>query len=245
MNCRPSHHAERQGTRGVERDRISLGQILLVTLILGAGGALLYPLFARGRVGHHPASNLSKLKMISLGSLFYSSDNEEWIPPYSSFDRRETDGPLILKGRQKDWKACLMPYVKQEDYFFTLTWPFPKERPLYAKRQPIEAARGAVDGASSFGHTADITPRLFGTLEGHLRLNLAAPPPEFLDLHGGSVESVPLYEDPAWFWRDSFGRKRLVRSTPPNGGRLVRLVAFFDGSARGEHDSKESSGRLD
>mgnify|MGYP001186374608 CR=1 FL=1 len=229
----------------MERDRISLGQILLVTLVLGAFGALLYPLFAPARMGHSPTSDLTKLKMISLGSLIYASDYEEWIPPYSSFDLRETDGPLILQGRQERWKACLMPYIKREDYFFTLSWPFPKERPLYAKMQPVAAARGAVDGASSFGHAADITPRFFGTPEGNLRLNLATPPPDFLDLHGGRAESAPLYEDLAWFSKDAFGRKSLVRNSPSKKGRQVRLVAFFDGSAREEPDSVKPSNRLE
>lgn len=215
------------------RSGLTLTEVLVITVFLLGLGVVLYPLFIPGKMTDcHRSTNLSKIKQIATASMIYCSDWDEWAPPYSTVTASSSSSEGRLDGAQAKWKAALDPYMKNDPVFFTNEWPFPQEAPTpYAKLNPITLARGTVDGVSSYGFSSEITPEFFGTPLGHLRLNLASPPNEFRELHGGSLESAPLYEDLAWIEREPNGRKRLARSSPRKDGKLQKVVCFFDGHA--------------
>lgn len=166
----------------------------------------------------------------------YASDWDEWMPPSSAFSMGTEDEAKRLTGDQSGWKAALMPYLKQELSFYSMNWPFSKARSPYSNPPKVHVARGEIDGTASFGHVAQITPDLFGTQEGWLKLNLSSPPLDYLDRNGGSPSSAPLYEDLAWLTNDSFGKSEVTRSIPKKGGKRMRVVSSLDGGAREEPD---------
>lgn len=211
----------------------TLSEVLVITAIVLAAAALLYPAFVPGKYCDYGRStNLSKIRQIATASLIYCSDFEEWVPPYSTVTASSSNFERRLEGAQAKWKAALDPYIKNDPMFFTNEWPFPRTSPSpYTKMEPLTLARGKVDGVSSFGFSDEITPELFGSPSGLLRLNTVSPPKEFLELHGDGLESAPLYGDLAWFEKESNGRIRLKRSSPRKDGKLQRVVSFFDGNA--------------
>jgi hypothetical protein len=212
---------------------LTLTEVMIITAFLLVVGVVLFPLFVPPKfTDGHRSTNLTKIKQIATASMIYCSDWDEWVPPYSTVTASSSGSERRLEGAQAKWRAALEPYIKNDPMFFTNEWQFPQEAPTrYAKLTPITLARGLVDGASSYGFGSEITPEFFGSPSGHLRLNLASPPQEFLELHGGSLESAPLYEDLAWVEREPNGRMRLARSSPRKDGKLQRLVSFFDGHA--------------
>ncbi len=76
-------------------------------LVLGLCAAVLYPVFATAPIGHR-RSCLSNLKQITLVAIMYSSDADDRLPPYFTFEGEQATKKFI---------SATNDYIKNEQIF--------------------------------------------------------------------------------------------------------------------------------
>lgn len=191
--------------------------------IVGLLTAVLLPVYAGGHGPRAASRAMSQLKQVAVGTIIYSADYHEFVPPYGHFSSKDPTTGKKITGDQMAWKTSLEPYIKNEELFYTSDWPF-----LDLKGHTINLVRGQTNNGSSFGSTENLTAKLCGSANGFFILNLASPPSELIEAHGSTGEA-PMLEELAWTIDKWFGRKEVKRSSQKPG---MRLVARMDGSSR-------------
>jgi len=88
----------------------TLIELLVVVAIIAVLAAILFPVFARARENARRSSCMSNEKQLGLGTLMYSQDYDERLPPYSSGQYNSN-----VKG---NWMDMIYPYVKNDQVFF-------------------------------------------------------------------------------------------------------------------------------
>ncbi len=89
----------------------STGVILLWAIVLGICGLGMFvpALFSCGRQGYNPKSScISRQKQIMTSMAMYSSDNDDYFPPYYSFDGVE---------KQKAFMVANRPYLRNDEMY--------------------------------------------------------------------------------------------------------------------------------
>lgn len=192
-------------------------------LTFGLLGAVLLPVYAGDHGPRAASQTMSGLKQIAFGSLLYSQDYDGFVPHHGHFAAKDEASGKRVMADQMAWRAALMPYIKNEEIFYTRHWPFLKQKGDY-----IHLVRGETNNGSSFGYTENLTAKLVGSPNGWFVLNIASPPAELIETYG-SVAKVPMLEELAWTVDKWFGQKEIQRSSQKIGRRAV---ARLDGSFR-------------
>ncbi len=123
----------------MKKHAFSLVEVLIVVAIVAILAGLAFSSFGRVQKAAKVTSCLSNLSQLGAASLLYCSDNDDQLPPYLLHQPSELavdkgEQPAIqAEQRPAEWKAALMPYVKDDHIFYcpldTAHWnglPHPK-----------------------------------------------------------------------------------------------------------------------
>lgn len=188
---------------------------------VGLLSAVLIPVYAGDHGPRAASRTMSQLKQVAVGTIIYSADYHEFVPPYGHFSSKEPTTGKKITGDQMAWKTSLEPYITNEEIFYTSDWPF-----LDQKGEQIELVRGTTNNGSSFGYTENMTAKLVGSPNGWFVLNLASPSQELIEPYG-SAAKTPMFEELDWTVDKRFGQKEVQRSSQKVG---LRAIARLDSS---------------
>lgn len=106
------------------RRAFTLIELLVVIAIIAILAAILFPVFAQARESAKNTADLNNMKQISLTSIMYSADNDDFfVPvgasdPWNSGSQTPFNTPTPPAGRQwNGWGLKLVTYAKNRDIF--------------------------------------------------------------------------------------------------------------------------------
>lgn len=92
-------------------------QVIGVLFLVAVFVAIFFPFYSGGHSGPRTAC-LSNLKQVSLATLIYEADYDDYLPPYYTFDGKDSE---------KKFTESIFPYCKNRDIFFCVElkgkWP--------------------------------------------------------------------------------------------------------------------------
>ncbi len=94
----------------MQRRAFTLIELLVVIAIIAILAAILFPVFAQAKAAAKTAATISNLKQSALGSVMYSGDYDDMIPPPGDFWWVDPGIPA--------WSAVIYPYTKNIDIMF-------------------------------------------------------------------------------------------------------------------------------
>ncbi len=92
----------------MRRSGFTLIELLVVIAIIAILAAILFPVFARAREKARQTSCLSNVKQLSLSTLMYAQDYDDYLPRYADHD---------CAGGRKMWNQVTAPYIKNDQVF--------------------------------------------------------------------------------------------------------------------------------
>lgn len=130
--------------------------------------AILFPIFATAKPGHHGPSCLSHLKMVTLSNLMYAGDFDDNLPPYYTFDLPKNWDTLSAPQQQSAHPGhqlieALYPYSKNRDIFLC-----PQD-----KNPPGLAGAEGIPGVLSYVYSLSLRGLIPGYNQGKRVLNAA------------------------------------------------------------------------
>lgn len=92
----------------MKRRGFTLIELLVVIAIIAILAAILFPVFAQAKVAAKKASDLSNQKQLSLGSVMYSTDSDDFFPRNLYF-ATNSSGAWV---EDINWAKATLPYIK-------------------------------------------------------------------------------------------------------------------------------------
>lgn len=96
------------------RRAFTLIELLVVIAIIAILASILFPVFAQARNAAKKTASINNLKQIGLGSVMYSSDNDDMMLPI----KYTYGAPVPPDNGTKFWANLVVPYTKNTQIFF-------------------------------------------------------------------------------------------------------------------------------